>query len=152
MAAAAIDRKKCLHSTNHLHCVHYRIYIAPLQGGLLRSTTNPSQHGRIKQIWVVEGMIESRFWEESRKTRGYCSRLRDQAPRKHNFPWWRSCRQKELEGDLLSRAKGMSAQSIVLYLYIYIALLAVHINQKRVLLMSKQRWPTIWLLQCQHFS
>jgi len=39
------------------------------------------------------------------------SRLRDQAPRKYDFSWWR-CRQKEPEADL-AQPKGASAQSTV---------------------------------------
>src|SRR6218665_1032187 len=57
-------------------------------------------------------MIESRFWEVIGEPRGDYSRLRDQAPRKHDFAWWK-CSKWSLKETLFSRAKGASAQSTV---------------------------------------
>src|SRR6218665_2858049 len=51
-------------------------------------------------------MIESRFWVVIGEPRGDCSRLRDQAPRKHDFAWWR-CGQKALERDLAQLSEGI---------------------------------------------
>jgi len=63
-----------------------KIYIS--SRGTTQKRSQP-QHGRITQIWVVEGMIEIRFWEVIGEPKGDFSRLRDQEPRKHDFAQWR---------------------------------------------------------------
>src|SRR6218665_2603233 len=91
---------------------------------MLASTTGTTQkryqpqRGRIyTQISVAEGIIESRFWEVIGKPMGDCSRLRDQAPRKHDFAW-RLCGQVELEEYFAQPSEGSEFPDVLSYQYI----------------------------------
>src|SRR6218665_2161506 len=92
------------------------------RGGLIKSDPVPAQPRLQRLAKLIEGMIESRsgtdrvisqvYTSGMREPMGDCSRLRVQAPRKHDFVW-RRCGQRILKETLLSQAKEVSAQSTV---------------------------------------